>query len=323
MAFTGIPSELRDVIGYEQSALDYLRATLEGQDEAPAGRTAVTLGNRTQQGELCRAISSVARCDMSGTAVRAALARLRPLAFSAAFKLQDMIVEWILRANGHSAWPFKKKLEAYDQLVATNALVSPLQLATQTAVATAFWELYRFMVPFRGAVVHTGGVDLQSDGTVTIAKGATVLNLTARQQASYTRAMCLLGKMLSEQVETNTFFLGLVESDLEELTAYHKQPGLRRTAPRLAVLEVDVPPSMVQANPVAFEVDFDELRQVMESTYTVGNAAQVHFSATISATIGNRRFRWELPFENVPPGLVTMREGDPQFDAFLKIEAAQ
>jgi hypothetical protein len=231
-----------------------------------------------------------------------------------------MIVEWILRANGASEWQFSKKLKAYDQLVASGTLVSPILLAPSSALAKPFWALYRYLVPFRGTVVHAGGVVLESDGTVKVTRGANVLDLTPTQQASYLRAMCLLGKLLSTQLSPNAFLRALIESDFCELASHHKQLGLTRTTSRLALLEVEVPTSMVRMAPVAFDVDFDQLRLTMEKTYTAGISAQVYFSVTICTDVADRRLTWVLPFESIPSGTVTIAQGDPQFDGFLKIE---
>jgi hypothetical protein len=317
--FSGNPNDLRDSIAYELSAIEYLRSTLHLHDEAPVGSTTVTLGDLTPEGELRRAVSMVGRSDMSGTAVRAALSRLRPLAFSASFKLQDMVAEWLLRANGVSDWQFSKKLAAYDKLLGSGSLASPPLLAANSPVSKAFWELYRFLVPFRGTVMHSGGVLVRSDGTVSITKDSRALDFTSTQQASYMRAMCLIGKILSAQLSSNAFVKSLIESDLCELAVHHKQPGLTVTYSRLASLEVEVPPSHVRAAPVAFEVDFDQLRRTMEKTYGVGNTARIYFCATIRASSGDQHFRWGLPFEAIPSGIVTLQEGDPQYDGFLTI----
>ena len=197
--FSGIPSDLCDAVAYELDAIEYLRTTLHEHDETPVGGVTLTLGDLMPDGELRRAISAVGRTDRSGPAVRAALNRLRPLAFSASFKLQDMVVEWILRANNVSVWSFSEKLAAYDKLRKSASLVEPVFLAMCPVLARALWELYRFLRPFRGAVVHSGGVILGPDGTVSITKDARTLDFTPPQQASYMRSTCLTAKILSAQ----------------------------------------------------------------------------------------------------------------------------
>jgi hypothetical protein len=320
-SFQGSHQDLDDAVAYELSAIEYLRSTLYGHDEDPVGSVQVTLGKVTPDGTLCRTIGVVGRADISGTAVRAALGRFRPLAFSASFKLQDMIVEWILRANGATDWRFSRKLAAYDRLVQNGTLTTPALLASSSPVSKAFWELYRFLVPYRGTVVHSGGVTLQTDGTVSISKGATTLTLTPSQQASYMRSMCVIAKILSARLSTNAFLEALIESDLSDLALHHKQLGLQPTYARLASLQVHVPPAQVRSDPLAFDVDFDQLRNTMDASFTIGTGARVFFSASILAVVGAQQFRWEVPFECIPSGSATIQHGDAQWDSFLTISA--
>jgi hypothetical protein len=167
---TGSPSDLADAVAYELNAIEYVRGTLHGQSEHPAGRTTLMLDDMTPDGELRRTVSVGMHTSMSEDAVRAALNVFRPLAFSASFKLQDMIVEWILRANGVVEWRFSKKLSAYDSLSAAGTLIHPSFFAARPLLAGAFWELYRFLVPFRGSVV-LGWREIEADGTVSIVRG--------------------------------------------------------------------------------------------------------------------------------------------------------
>jgi hypothetical protein len=320
--FSGIPSDLCDAVAYELDAIEYLRTTLHEHDETPVGGVTLTLGDLTPDGELRRAISAVGRTEMSGAAVRAALNRLRPLAFSASFKLQDMVVEWILRANNALDWSFSKKLNAYDKLRKFASLVEPVFLATRPVLARAFWELYRFLVPFRGAVVHSGGVILGPDGTVSITKDARTLDFTPPQQASYMRSTCLTAKILSAQTRNDPFLEHLIEGDLSELQTYHGQPGLVVRRARIAALTVHVPPShIVERGPLAVRIDFDHLRQTMEKSYPVGADGRLYFSASILVKDDTRQATWELPIEAIPSGLVILREGDDQYDRFLRVSA--
>src|SRR5690606_16505962 len=176
--FSGNPTDLLDAIQYEVSVIDYLRFTLYGQREMVGDGMSLVVGDVLPDGEPRRHVYLRASMSISDGAVRSALDRLRPLAFSAAFKLQDMIAEWILRANGVTDWPFSKKLAGYDKLKATGTLVQPNPFATNSSVSMAFWELYRFLVPFRGTVVHSGGVVLEPDGTISITRGADVLRFS-------------------------------------------------------------------------------------------------------------------------------------------------
>ncbi len=217
-SFSGIPADLLDAVAYELDAIDYLRTTLHGHVEAPVGRTILDLGDLTPEGEQRRTVEAHVYCDVSGAAVHAALDRLRPLAFSATFKLQDMIAEWILRANGVFKWRFTEKLTGYDRLREASNLVEPEFFAARAVLSRAFWELYRFLEPFRGGVLHSGGVTLESDCTVTMnARNGSALRFTPTQQGSYMRAMCLISKVMGGQVHAGSFLENLIEADFVEL----------------------------------------------------------------------------------------------------------
>ena len=319
--FPGDPQDLCERVAYELSAVEYLRVSLHSQSEEAIGGTTVTLGDLTPSGELKRIVSAHAVFRMSDDAVRAALDRIRPLAFSAAFKLQDMVAEWVLRANGTTDWPFSKKLKAYDDLRIAGTLIEPPFFAEHGHLSRAFWELYRFLVPFRGTVVHAGGVVLAQDGTVSVTKDRQTLHLSPDEQAAYMRATCLTAKILTEQVTRDTFLQELIESDLLVLQKYHGQQGLTVHEAKLGAITVHVPASRISEHaPVVVDIDFDLLRRTMEKDRAVGPKGRVYFSASILVPNAGRLLTWELPFENVPQGVVRLREGDPVYDPFLSIE---
>jgi hypothetical protein len=318
--FTGVPNDLADAIGYELYVIDYLRATLHGQRETSIGGASIVLGDVTAEGVQRIVCGLSASNSFSEDAVRTALDHMRPLAFSAAFKIQDMIVEWVLRANGVNAWQFKEKLANYDKLLAAASLSEPALLAARPTLSRAYWELYRYLVPFRGTVIHKGGVVLEANGTVSIVKDGMNVRLTPAEQGSYMRAMCLVAKILSHQTKHNQFLEDLIEADLFELNKYHAQSGLVVRRARLEALTVHVSESHLDARePMSVTVDFDQLRRVMEKPYPVGVDGRLHFAVTINAHSSTRNAVWQLPFEAVPSGVLTLTEGDERFDQYLTI----
>lgn len=319
--FAGNAMDLVDAVAYEIQAIDYLRATLHGQTEAPGQGMRVVLGDLNERGEQRATVYVSGTVSISEGAVRDALARLRPLAFSAAFKIQDMVAEWILRANGVSEWRFVRKLAEYDRLKAVGGLSWPDLFVNEPLLARAFWELYRYFEPFRGAIAHSGGLALASDGTlVVVSRDSTKLTLTPTEQASYMRAMCVIAKLLSNQVVADPFLVGLVESDLLQLQTYHAQPGLVVRRARCETLTVQVLPSHIACEqPRSVGIDFGHLRRTMERVFTVGVDGRLFFSVTIVARMGTRETVWHLPIEAVPQGSVNLREGDAAYDRFLTV----
>jgi len=135
------------------------------------------------------------------------------------------------------------------------------------------------------------------------------------------RATCLTAKILSRQITVDYFVQDLIESDLLTLQNYHSEPGLTIHDAKLGAITVHVPPSHIsEHDPVVVEIDFDLLRRTMERDRAVGPNGRVYFSASILVSDMGRLLIWKLPFENVPQGVVRLREGDPVYDPFLNIE---
>jgi hypothetical protein len=321
-SFGGSGIDLSDAIGYELQAIEYVRATLHDQREAQSGGMSLVLGDLTASGEQMATVNMhAALTGVSTGGTREALNRLRPLAFSAAFKLQDMVVEWILRANGIAGWRFSEKLAGYDRLRIASALAEPSLFSQRPILARAFWELYRFLVPFRGTVVHSGGVSLDQAGTIEVTKGGgNCLRFTAAEQGSYMRATCLISRIMSGQTKTDLFLEGLIEGDLLALEKYHGTKGLLIRGARLEDLTVHIPRSnLIAHHPVSVSVDFASLRRRMEAAYPVEAGGRLYFSVTIVADTDGRQAVWEIPVESVPNGVVTLQEGDPQYDSFMRV----
>ncbi|AUB83194.1 hypothetical protein [Candidatus Thiodictyon syntrophicum] len=326
--FTGVASDLDEMVAYEFQALEYLRGSLFGQSASSCHGIELTLGNLNREGRQQIQFSSVMRDGDCDDALRSALSRLRPLAFSAGFKLHDMIVEWILRANGRNDWAFKKKLENYDSLILNSSLVEPDFLAQRPILSKAFWELYRYFVPYRGTVIHSGGVLVATDGTVEITKRskphqppAPPLRLTDVEQSSYIRAMCLIANHHVGRVTINPHFEMLIESDLAGLVGYHSVRGLRVRHARVEGLVVKVPTEQIQnLAPLTVRIDFDLLRDMMVRAYPVAPSGELFFTVDVVVDRGATTSRWLLPIDAVPTGVVDLVEGERRFDDFLSHE---
>ncbi len=320
MTFSATTTDLEDAVAYELEAIEYICATLLGQREAEGATLSFTLGDTTPDGiqKVCSAAAGSSR--QSEKAVRSALDRVRPLAFGAAFKLQDMVAEWILRANGVTAWPFKQKLAGYDKLQSTGSIVQPSIFAQRPLVARAFWELYRVLVPFRNTAMHSGGLVLRPDGAIEITSKSGKLSLATEEQGSYMRAMSLLTKILVGHVPLDKFLEALIEADLLKLEKYHKQKGLAVHQARLAALTVQVPASHIShQEPLSVVVDFDHIRRTVERACGAGPSDRVCFSVKMIVPLASRDAVWDLPMDSVPSGQVTIQVGDFKFDRFLQM----
>ena len=207
--FPGDPQDLCERVAYELSAVEYLRVTLHSQSEEAIGGTTVTLGDLTPSGELKRIVSAHARsCACPTTRCELPWTGYGHWHSARAFKLQDMVAEWILRANGATDWPFSKKLKAYDGLRIAGTLIEPLFFAEHGHLSRAFWELYRFLVPVSWHGGPRGRRGSRPSGSVSVTKDRQTLHLSPDEQAAYMRATCLTAKILTEQVARDTFLQG-------------------------------------------------------------------------------------------------------------------
>jgi hypothetical protein len=150
-------AELHASIDYELFAVDEFRSRVHLHRERDVALVGHTLGKRTPDGVPTIDQTVVAlSIGADGGAVRAALEPLRPLLFGAAFKAQDLIVEWILRANGHAPrathWPLKEKIG----LLRTVTTLPP-EVQTLPAVWNSFVETYSRLSEARNVLVHREG----------------------------------------------------------------------------------------------------------------------------------------------------------------------
>lgn len=304
--------------------MDYVRATLHGQNEDASGGLVLTLANESGERPARPQVHvNVAPVDMCETEIVAALGRLRPLAFGAAFKIQDMIAEWVLHANGVNERPFSRKVEALDKLRKAGSLVQPPPFDDDRPLSEAFWELYRSFVQIRNAVAHSGRVTLAIDGTLEVAGRSGTTRLRPPDQAAYMRSVCVIAKVFTGRAVPNAYLTHLVRADFRQLLAFH---GVQLDTGQAFVkhLTVRVPPSRIESrNPLTLEIDFDELRQTMGQAFRATPDRRVYFSVAVVVPAGERELTWHLPIETVPTGVVKLIEGDATWDRFLQVGSAR
>lgn len=318
--FPGKRAELIEALAYELHALEYLRRSLFDQSETSNECLTVTLGSVAENGKLNRHLELDFHENVCAGAVQAALSQLRPLAFSATFKMQDMIVEWILRANDCTDWRFKAKLKSYDRLSSTTTFAQPKFFEQRPLLSKAFWEIFRYFEPYRGTVTHAGGVTIAGNGTLQIAKqGSATLNLSNEEQAAYIQALCIIANTLIGKKAANPHLDGLAENALERLAVYHRVVGLNSRYVRLSKLKIIVPPTQLASEkPLSVDIDWDSLGDMMRETFLSGiHEADIFFPVTVEVQRDQSISRWNIPLEAVPVGKLALTEGDPQFDAYL------
>lgn len=302
--------DLKERTSYELWILEHLRKNLFSQSEAPDGGFSTTLGNDSI-GQYAHSISS-----FSQDAIEKTLNRFRPLAVAAAFKLQDMIVEWILCANGNTNWKFKQKIDFYNKLKAGGTLTEPSFFDTQANISNAFWSLYEKIEKPRGALIHTGYLKIESDGTLRVKdRDNNVTSFTAEIQAAYIRFCCVITRIFLGDISDKAYYELLINNDLVALAPLGCVSGFLPTSIRLEGLIINVPQNFAKClDPYVVEIDFTPLIEKARETYP--NSKLIFFPCII-AEASDRTITWRLPSDRLPNGRCEFREDDPALSAFI------
>lgn len=78
---------------------------------------------------------------------------LSPLLFNAAYKILDMLMEWIIKENEvECGWKFVEKIEKLDSIGST--LVLPHPFVNEPAIFSKFIGLYKNLLRYRNALTH-------------------------------------------------------------------------------------------------------------------------------------------------------------------------
>jgi hypothetical protein len=327
-SFAGTATDLEEKTSYELDALEFVRKELFQQNETPGTRLSVNLGDEKVDGLYPCTRTHGSFVSTSAQAVRSSLSRFRPLTFSAAFKVQDMIAEWVLRANGSDKWRFEQKLRAYDDFRKSGTFIEPNTFLSWPELSLAFWELYRELVRYRRTVIHGGGISL-TNGTLTITESPKIpkppktLKLSNTEQGAYVRAMCLLIRNLLGDRALSDLHKTIVANDFTTLKPIHNQPGFTvQRSYSFQSMHVTVPSHLIQSfNPIAINIDFDDLKTQMERAFPVPSPGVLLFELSIQVEEGNRVLLWEFPYDSIPVGRLMLNEGDAATDKYLSVKS--
>ena len=322
MSFNGEPGDLYEKIEYEYQTLEFLRHALF-KESTTTDSISITLGEITGEGRQIRTHNMAIVESISAEAVSDALSQMRPLAFSAAYKLHDMLAEWILEANpgynSRSMWKFKEKIDFRDRLIAERRFIQPALFETRQAISEAFWGLYKSLVKYRNTLTHAGGASVGPAGELRIVRpSGAPLNMSADQQGAYARALCLIAKSLARGVDLDAYTEAQIETDLFSLSTHHNSRTLRKRVLCTTTLEINVPSAFYRRNPTSVEIDWAEMRSMLQSSLGPQGDVEVFFSATVILLEDEAAVRWVLPFYAIPVGKVVIAVGDPRFDPYLQ-----
>lgn len=183
------------------------------------------------------------------------LAAGAPLILVTAFKLIDMILEWILAQNGHSAtFRFVQKIQALR-----SGVTFPELIACRPWLQTRLVFLYEHLEPLRGTIIHNRHFTT-ADGAVTVANtktGAppTPIPISAKDLNVLSALGVSIGRYLLGAWTLDQFRERRVRFWLDQLAHVHRQPSLGQLEPGFLNVRT------YAASDSVVEVDLNRLRR--------------------------------------------------------------
>lgn len=186
-----------------------------------------------------------------------------PLVFVTAFKILDMLIEWILVQNGQPAtFRFAQKIAAVKG--SKGAILFPPTIEVRPWLRERLIPLYEHLEPLRGTIIHdrhfasaNGELDVSSSKGSTV--GA-VVKISAADLRNLALVMLLIVRHLDGSWTMDAFGEKRLRRALDELIHLHHSPSLGQLPP--ALLNVRV--YRARTDPV--EVDIGSVRADIAST---------------------------------------------------------
>ncbi|MCL2714316.1 MAG: hypothetical protein FWD68_06980 [Alphaproteobacteria bacterium] len=309
MPFTGNVANLQKEISFERNALEFVRGVLYDRSEDANDRVVIYLSEgKLDSGHYRTEVVHSGVVELSDSAVSSALSKLRPLVFTATLKMHDLIVEWILRANGFKGGTFQTKVADYKARKSSGALLEPAVLADWARGSDAFWALYEELTRLRNTITHSGAF-LVTEDALSI-KGGVALRRT--DQMAYVRAICLIADCILRRSPVDDVCRSIISADFERLTSVHKVFGFSKSGVQVVSVELVTRADVEQGN-FCVTVDFDEIREQVEQTFPADTNCRIFYDLTIHAVINGRQQNWGFPPDAVPSGTRCFSGNDTEF----------
>ena len=225
-------SDFGDDTEYERLVLD----TIVVPSKAPAGAEFATCDIR---GSGPRNLAVGVHDSLSAGAVESFAGRFRPLAFGAAYKIVDFLVEMTMRLNGEPSprgrWTFAEKA-AYVRRGTPPQLPSPLD------AAPSLWEraaqLYLGFGEHRHALAHRRArVDPSGDFTGSDRAGSPLVPITVAQQDAFSWfALVLANSVIAGHADQRQ--LNAIAWQADALAHHHGLAALGATQPASVIAKV-------------------------------------------------------------------------------------
>jgi hypothetical protein len=185
-------------------------------------------------------LSGVGRCFFSDWRP-GFLAAGAPLVFVTAFKILDMLIEWVLIQNGkHSTHRFEQKIKALKEPV-----LFPKLIETRPWLRERLIALYEHLEPLRGTIIHARHFSA-AEGTLKIScsKYGTigpVVEITSKDLRNLALALVSLVRYLEGLWTMDLFQEKSLRRAFDELAHLHKLPLMGQLPPAFLSVRLFVP----------------------------------------------------------------------------------
>jgi hypothetical protein len=178
-----------------------------------------------------------------------------PLILVSSFKLLDMLLEWVLVANGHKPGSsFSKKIKLLHQPV-----TFPPMIESRPWLKARLLSLYERLDPLRGTIIHDRHFSSSSGGLqVSSSRGGTIgppIFFTPDDLRSLASLLVSLLRHLDGSWPLDEFRNKRLRRIMDELSAFHALPSLGQLPPGFMNVR------LYTVNPDQVDVDLDRVRR--------------------------------------------------------------
>ena len=232
--------------------------------------------------------------SLGATYVAEFITQISPLLFCSAYKLLDMVVEWIIQENTNTRpWRFQEKILK----LRTTSLTFPDFIGGDVALREALLSLYTELVEYRNAITHGHwGENRNGDLHFDFQKrGQPVQSVVSSAQVTaFGNLMSQIGNCLVTPAIQSPLVVLQLKFILDQLTSLHRKSAFNQKLPRRYRV---VRKTTFTGQPI--RVDIGSIRTDLEKQ-ALGNP--YGFSLRIEADTATGKLLWEIPEARVPAG---------------------
>jgi hypothetical protein len=317
--------DLRERIEYELFTLNFVRNHLYQQDESADSYWSFNLrevvANPTSF--MVRASHSIIDKTFEQE-VREALTHFVPLSFACAFKVNDMVAEWILGTqNKKIPFGLKDKMNLYED--EKGKLTEPPFFEDNQNVKQCFWKLYELIRECRNSVTHRYDFELLADGALKFtSEKCNCWTLSFVDLGAYTRFTCLLAAFLLDSVpaERRAYAESVFNNDLSRLQKYHAVDLSTAKPARLVdvvIMAHELSDGLLQPS-ARFNIPLVPIWNRLRKDLSFDGKVDVLPLLKVTAEDENERLVWTIPPELVPDDVIELDRLNRQWSRFLRVE---